>query len=69
MRALLTILAAMGFSVSAAAQELPSFDEADKNGDGMISETEASEVENLDFADADTNQDGGIDREEYGRLS
>lgn len=69
MSKLVTFLAAMGFSMAALAQELPAFEEVDQNGDGMISEAEASAVEGLDFATADTNQDGSISREEYSELS
>jgi hypothetical protein len=69
MKSLLTFLAAMGFAMAAAAQELPSFEDVDLNGDGAISESEASVVEGLDFAAADANQDGGIDRDEYGQLT
>lgn len=55
----------LGFSAAAVAQGLPAFEEVDANGDGQISEEEASAVEGLDFATADTNQDGSIDRAEY----
>jgi Ca2+-binding EF-hand superfamily protein len=47
---------------------LPSFEEVDQNGDGMIDRAEAAMVEGLAFATADTNQDGTIDREEYEQL-
>ncbi|HEX9876635.1 MAG TPA: hypothetical protein VGC50_08300 [Gammaproteobacteria bacterium] len=69
MKSLLTFLAAMGFALAAVAQEMPSFEDVDLNGDGAISESEASVVEGLDFAAADANQDGGIDRDEYGQLT
>lgn len=65
----LTGLLILGFSGAAIAQGLPSFDEVDANGDGMISEEEAGAVEGLDFATADTNQDGSIDRAEYAEVS
>ena len=68
MRTITTFLALLGFSVAALAQALPAFEEVDQNGDGMISEAEAAEVEALDFATADTNQDGAISREEYEQL-
>lgn len=62
---LLIGLMALGFSAGALAQGMPEFEEVDQNDDGMISEEEAAEVEGLDFATADTNQDGYIDRVEY----
>ncbi len=65
MKRLLTGLLAFGFSVGALAQGMPDFEEVDQNDDGMISEDEASQVEGLDFAAADTNEDGSIDRVEY----
>jgi Ca2+-binding EF-hand superfamily protein len=64
MKAILTILAAT-FSLAAFAQELPAFEEVDQNSDGMISQTEASAVEQIDFAALDTNKNGSIDRQEY----
>jgi len=67
-----TLLALGALTLSAAAfaqQELPSFEDVDANGDGMINETEAGRVAGLDFAVADANKDGNIDREEYAQLS
>jgi len=59
-------LTALVFSAAALAQSsLPSFEEVDSNGDGMISQEEAQAVEGLDFAQADTNQDGSLSRAEY----
>jgi hypothetical protein len=69
MKRLTTFLAALGFSVAALAQELPAFEDIDQNSDGMISEAEAGVVEGLDFASADTNQDGSLSREEYQQAS
>lgn len=43
----------------------PTFDELDRNEDGKLSKSEASKVEKLDFAAADTNRDGMLDRSEY----
>ena len=60
---------AIGISALAIAQEMPTFDDVDQNGDGQIDRTEASAVEGLDFAEADTNQDGSIDRAEYEQAS
>lgn len=65
MRKSLISLMILGFSGAAVAQGLPAFEEVDANGDGMISEEEAEAVEGLDFATADANQDGAIDRVEY----
>lgn len=59
----------LGFSAGAIAQDVPAFEEVDQNGDGLISEEEAAEVEGLDFATADANQDGSIDRAEYADAS
>lgn len=64
-----TLVFTIGFAGAAAAQGLPAFEEVDANSDGVISQAEAAAVEGLDFATADTNQDGMIDREEYSRLS
>lgn len=58
-----------GFAGGAIAQGLPSFDEVDANGDGAISEEEAQAVEGLDFATADANQDGQLDRAEWQQAS
>lgn len=62
-------LLALGFAGAALAQEAPSFEEVDQNSDGMISQEEAASVEGLDFATADTNQDGSLDRNEYQQAS
>jgi len=61
----LTALAAFGLSAAALAQEPLAFDQVDSDKDGMINVEEAAKVEGLDFAAADANQDGGIDRAEY----
>jgi hypothetical protein len=63
------MLLALGFAGAALAQEAPSFEEVDQNSDGMISQEEAASVEGLDFATADTNQDGSLDRNEYEQAS
>jgi hypothetical protein len=62
-------LLALGFAGAALAQDAPSFEEVDQNGDGMISQEEAAAVEGLDFATADTNQDGSLDRDEYNQAT
>jgi hypothetical protein len=44
----------------------PTFNELDKDRDGMLTRTEtAGKVKGLDFAKADTNKDGRLDRAEY----
>lgn len=59
-------LLALGFSVGAIAQQqAPSFEEVDENGDGMITQEEAAQIEGVDFQSADENQDGQLDRQEY----
>lgn len=62
---LLVTAFALGFSGFALAQDAPSFEDVDTNGDGSIDRQEASVVEGIDFATADANQDGALDREEY----
>lgn len=54
----------MAFAASAATTK-PTFDELDTNKDGKLSKDEAAKVESLDFAKADVNKDGVIDRAEY----
>lgn len=54
------------FALASASYALaPAFNELDKDKDGMLSKTEASSVKGLDFAKADTNRDGRLDRAEY----
>lgn len=60
---------ALGFSGVALAQDLPSFNDVDTNGDGKISQEEASQVEGVDFATWDANQDGYIDRQEWDKMA
>ena len=55
----------LGFAASAVAQGLPSFEEVDTNSDGQISQEEAAAIEGLDFATADTDQNGSLSMEEY----
>ena len=43
----------------------PSFEEVDANADGAISQDEATVVEGLDFASADTDSNGTLSAEEY----
>jgi hypothetical protein len=55
------VLAISGVSLAST----PSFEDLDKNKDGMLSKSETSSVEELDFAKADTNKDGMLNRSEY----
>lgn len=61
----LFVLISMMFFGFAVAQEMPAFEDVDANGDGAISQEEASTVEGLDFAAKDTDQNGSLSREEY----
>lgn len=62
----LLLLGMAGYAGGAIAQNsMPAFEDVDQNGDGVISQEEAQTVEGLDFAAADTNQDGQLSREEY----
>jgi hypothetical protein len=61
-------LAAVAASLLACTPEssaLPAFEFVDSNGDGSISEEEGVAVEGLDFASADTDQNGSLSPEEY----
>jgi hypothetical protein len=59
--AVLASLALAGAAWAAA----PEFDDVDANQDGMLSKIEASVVKGLDFAKADLDKDGMLDRAEY----
>ena len=52
-------------ALASAAQAAPAFNELDKDHDGMLTRAEAGAVKGLDFAKADTNKDGRLDRAEY----
>jgi hypothetical protein len=43
----------------------PSFAEIDADMDGHLSQKEVAQIEQLDFAEADENQDGALNLEEY----
>lgn len=66
MKSTTTLIAcAIGFAGTALAQQTPTFEEVDANSDGMISQTEAARIEGLDFASADVDQNGSLNRQEY----
>lgn len=50
---------------SASHAAAPAFNDLDKNHDGYLTRPETSSVKDLDFAKADTNRDGRLDRVEY----
>ncbi|MEM7250575.1 MAG: hypothetical protein AAF493_04090 [Pseudomonadota bacterium] len=58
---LVAFLAASGTAFAAA----PAFDDVDADKNGAISPSEALAVDGLDFAKADANGDGALDRAEY----
>lgn len=43
----------------------PAFEVLDANMDGKLSKAEVAELKDLDFAKADANKDGSLDRSEY----
>ena len=63
-RSALVLIGALGLA-SAAYAVAPPFNDLDKNHDGFLTKEEASSVKGLDFAKADTNRDGKLDRAEY----
>ena len=52
-------------ALASAAFAAGAFNELDKDRDGLLTKAEASSVKGLDFAKADTNRDGRLDRAEY----
>jgi hypothetical protein len=60
----LALVSALGFAGPASGMEV-TFDDLDANKDGKLSREEASKQAGLDFAKADTNQDGWVTRPEY----
>ena len=64
LRSAMALLAVLGLA-SASYAVAPAFNELDKDHDGMLSKAEAASVKGLDFAKADTNKDGKLDRAEY----
>jgi len=65
MKSALTALAVTLGIAGVAFAAAPAFEKVDRNGDGMISRTEATSVEGLDFDAADQNGDGVLSRAEY----
>jgi hypothetical protein len=59
------VLVASVAIASVAFAEAPAFDDIDANKDGKLSKAEASAVKGLDFAKADRDQNGTLDRVEY----
>lgn len=62
---LMTTLAALGLFSGVAFAAPPAFQDIDTNNDGVITLEEASKVEGLDMASADTNGDGQLSQQEY----
>jgi len=60
--ALVSVLAIAG---PASGMEAASFDDLDANKDGKLSKEEAAKKAGLDFAKADTDNDGWLNRSEY----
>jgi len=60
----LSALLVIAFPLLAASAPL-TFEEADTDGDGLISADEAASVEGLDFDTADTDSDGTLTVDEY----
>lgn len=64
LRTALVSIGALAFA-SASYAAAPAFNDLDKDHDGYLTRAEAASVEGLDFAKADTNRDGKLDRAEY----
>jgi hypothetical protein len=64
---LLALACCLGLAASAAASTTTasSFEDLDKNADGLLSREEAAAEKGLDFAKADTDKNGWLDRAEY----
>ncbi|HEY5758185.1 MAG TPA: EF-hand domain-containing protein [Steroidobacter sp.] len=67
--ALLATVSALAATGALAADAAPSFESLDKNGDGKISLSEASNHDALfvAFKGLDTNKDGELSREEFSK--
>lgn len=63
---MLALACCLGLAGSAAASTTPSsFEDLDKNADGLLSREEAAAEKGLDFAKADADKNGWLDRAEY----
>lgn len=64
---LLALACCLGFAGSAAASTTTtsSFEDLDENADGLLSREEAAAAKGLDFAKADADKNGWLDRAEY----
>ncbi len=64
LRSVMAVVAVLSLA-SASYGVAPAFNELDKDRDGMLTKAETTTVKGLDFAKADTNKDGRLDRAEY----
>jgi hypothetical protein len=53
------------FAAVALAEAAPTFDQLDKNHDGVLLPDEAEDQLSVEFSEADVNGDGGLSRSEY----
>lgn len=60
-----TVLAGGGLTGGVYAAEWPSFEEVDKNADGVIDAQEALTLRGFNFGAADKNKDGKISKSDY----
>ena len=60
-----SILALSGVVYANPGAQWPSFDQVDKNKDGMLEQSEAKAIKGLDFGTVDTDSDGKISQVEY----
>lgn len=54
-----------GSSAGSSSSAMPSFSQADSDGNGVIDQNEAGAVTGLDMSSADSNSDGQLSRTEY----